>query len=350
MSTKKSVTSTILIILLLLNLSEPVSCIEPVTTIIGGLSAFVISAAVGGYEFLKCRMYECCNRLWINNTVPVLRQNLTDKLFGQHLVIDTVTKHVSAHIRNPNPAKALVLSFHGWTGTGKNYVSKIISENIYAKGMKSSYVHLIPGDREFPHEDMVETYKDRLQGWIEGNITRCPHSVFIIDEIDKVPRKLLDVIKPYIEYYEDISGTIYRHATFIFISNTGGNAINNYVIDHWRLGGTREEIQLKDLETIVTSAAYSAESGLFHSELISKSLVTAFIPFLPLERRHVKQCIMVDLVNKGFLRSYDSRELNSALINAIADQLNYYPAEAKLFSTTGCKRVSEKVDFIMEDI
>ena len=36
--------------------------------------------------------------------------------------------------------KPLVMSFHGWTGSGKNYVSKFIAESLFAKGMRSKFV------------------------------------------------------------------------------------------------------------------------------------------------------------------------------------------------------------------
>ena len=45
-------------------------------------------------------------------------------LFGQPLVTQVVTRTLRSHIRKSSPSKALVLSFHGWTGGGKNYVAK----------------------------------------------------------------------------------------------------------------------------------------------------------------------------------------------------------------------------------
>jgi chromosomal replication initiation ATPase DnaA len=47
-----------------------------------------------------------------------------------------------AHLSNDDPSKALALSFHGGTGTGKNHVSKIIANHIYKEGMKSKFVHM----------------------------------------------------------------------------------------------------------------------------------------------------------------------------------------------------------------
>lgn len=91
-----------------------------------------------------------------------LASRLESQLYGQHLAVSTVAKHVSAHMRNPNPTKALGLSFQGWTGTGKNYVSQILAKHIYKKGMQSKYVHLISATREFPHAGKLQQYKVSL--------------------------------------------------------------------------------------------------------------------------------------------------------------------------------------------
>jgi hypothetical protein len=36
-------------------------------------------------------------------------------------------------------------------------------------------------------------------------------------------------------------------------------------------------------------------------------------------------------------------------VTEIADQLQYYPGEGQIFSTTGCKRVPEKTVYVMEE-
>lgn len=83
--------------------------------------------------------------------------------------------------------------------------------------------------------------------------------------------------------------------------------------------------------------------GLWHSELIQKHLITAFVPFLPLERKHVKMCIENVLVLKNITATTD-------LVNKVADELQYSPGRTGLFSTSGCKRVEEKVDFVVFDV
>jgi hypothetical protein len=59
--------------------------------------------------------------------------------------------------------------------------------------------------------------QDQLRLWIESNIAICAQSMFIFDEVDKLPAKLLDVIKPYIDYYEHLAGVNYRKSIFIFL-------------------------------------------------------------------------------------------------------------------------------------
>ena len=88
-----------------------------------------------------------------------LEHDLATLLHGQHLVSDTVIRSIRGHLRNPNPSKALVLSFHGWTGCGKNFVSKIIANNLFRLGMNSNFVHLYVSSYHFPHADSIELYR-----------------------------------------------------------------------------------------------------------------------------------------------------------------------------------------------
>lgn len=92
---------------------------------------------------------------------PALQKDLDNKLFGQHLAKKVILNAVSGFLSNPKPKKPLTLSLHGWTGTGKNFVSKIIAENIYEGGLNSDYVHLFVATLHFPHASNLTLYKAR---------------------------------------------------------------------------------------------------------------------------------------------------------------------------------------------
>lgn len=68
------------------------------------------------------------------------------------------------------------------------------------------------------------------------------------------------------------------------------------------------------------------------SALIEHNLLGTFIPFLPLERQHVKQCILSSV----------TRKYTEDQIDKVANEFSYYPDGLELYAKTGCTGVSEK--------
>lgn len=99
----------------------------------------------------------CCNEYYIPQDFDGLRYSLKTRVYGQPLVEEAVDALV-AHWSH-EPKKALTLSFHGWPGGGKNYVSSFIADHLYYKGSKSQFVHHFNGRLHFPREDMILNYK-----------------------------------------------------------------------------------------------------------------------------------------------------------------------------------------------
>lgn len=68
-----------------------------------------------------------------------------------------------------------------------------------------------------------------------------------------------------------------------------------------------------------------------------------------MEKKHIRECIK-DVLLARYSKEFDAREkIPEELINEIAAELNYFPEDTGLFSVTGCKRVPEKVDYVMID-
>ena len=80
-----------------------------------------------------------------------LERDFADLLHAQHLVHRPVVGAIQSHLADPDPPKALVLSFHGPTGVGKNFVSNIIADNLFERKRGSEFVHVIIGPHHFPH-------------------------------------------------------------------------------------------------------------------------------------------------------------------------------------------------------
>ena len=76
----------------------------------------------------------------------------------------------------------------------------------------------------------------------------CKESLFIFDEIDKMPPGVLDALKPFMDFHDSVDGVDFRKAIFILLSNTGGREITRRTMDFWKEGRRRESINYFDLE------------------------------------------------------------------------------------------------------
>ncbi|KAF7217569.1 torsin family 1 [Nothobranchius furzeri] len=325
--------------LLLLLCSGMAEALEPISTTIAVSMAAALTGFLASYQNLFYYFHECCRPEWISLNKTGLKVDLDTKLFGQHLASRVVLKAVSGFMTNENPKKPLVLSLHGWTGTGKNFISKLIAENIYKEGMHSSYVHVFTSTLHFPHPSQIDAYKAQLQQWIKGNVTNCERSMFIFDEMDKMHPGLIDSIKPYLEYYDKIDGVSYRKSIFVFLSNAGGESIVQTALEFWKAGRSREDLELKDLETSLSLSVFNNNnSGFFRTNLIDKSLIDFFVPFLPLEYLHVVQCAMAEMKARRL-------EPDRDVADKVARDLVYFPKSERVFSVKGCKTIESKLDY-----
>lgn len=140
--------------------------VEPLTVGAGVMAA----VGVGTYYLSpKCVLCECCSEAetyfshrWINTddtSLARLKRDLEEKLYGQPFASTIIYKAISRHVKDNNPVKPLVLSFHGWTGSGKNYAASFIAKNLYRNGLDSKFVHLIIGTDRFIDSSKVDVYK-----------------------------------------------------------------------------------------------------------------------------------------------------------------------------------------------
>ncbi|XP_054837887.1 torsin-3A [Eublepharis macularius] len=290
-----------------------------------------------------CSFGKCCvtGDCRVTNNITGLEQDLNRRLHGQHLAKDVVLKAVQGFLETPQPEKALALSFHGWSGTGKNFVARIIAEHLYQDGLKSECVKVFISLFHFPHPKYVDLYKAQLAKQISETVQLCHQSLFIFDEVEKLHDGLLDAIKPYMDHYDSVDTVDYRRSIFLFLSNTGGNIINEVALDFWRSGHAREEITLEYLERYLrTELLDSTDEGSAHNSLLEENLIDFLVPFLPLEFRHVKLCARDAFLARGL-------QVTEEALDEVAGMMVFVPKEEKLFSAQGCKSVSQRINYFL---
>ncbi|XP_037348516.1 prosalusin isoform X2 [Talpa occidentalis] len=250
-----------------------------------------------------------------------LECDLAQHLAGQHLARALVVKALKAFVQDPAPTKPLVLSLHGWKGTGKSYVSSLMAHYLFRGGLHS------------PQKD--------LKSWVQGNLTACGRSLFLFDEMDELAPGLMEVLRPFLGPSWVVYGTNYRKAIFIFISNTGGEQINRVVLEAWRSRREREDIRLQELEPLISQAVLdNPNHGFWRSGIMEEHLLDALVPFLPLQRHHVRHCVLNELAQLDL-------EPRDEVIQAVLDSTTFFPEEEQLFSSNGCKMVASRIAFFL---
>uniref|UniRef100_A0A2K5IDA3 Torsin-3A n=1 Tax=Colobus angolensis palliatus TaxID=336983 RepID=A0A2K5IDA3_COLAP len=178
-----------------------------------------------------------------------LEWDLNVRLHGQHLVRQLVLRTVRGYLETPQPDKALALSFHGWSGTGKNFVARMLVENLYRDGLMSDCVRMFIATFHFPHRKYVDLYKEQLMGQIRETQQLCHQTLFIFDEAEKLHPGLLEVLGPHLERRAPEGHRAkFAWTIFLFLSNLRGDIINEVVLKLLKAGWSREEITMEHLE------------------------------------------------------------------------------------------------------
>ncbi|TNN71720.1 Torsin-2A [Liparis tanakae] len=304
------------------------------------LCLHLCSPVCGVFQKLYCSISDNCECDFKPN-IRDLEWDLYKNVYGQHLAQDIVSEEVARFLQNKSPERPLVLSFHGSSGTGKTLVSSILGNHLYGSAMSSPFVHTFVPALHFPSPDRVQQYREELKRWVLGNLTQCARSVFLFEEMEKMPPGVIDILEPFLGPSHVVFRTNYRKAIYVFIGTTGEEVILREVLESRQAGLDREEIQWADFQDAIAQAAYnSSASGFFRSSVISQKLVSRFVPFLPLSRRHVERCAHSQLCQRGSCGRGD-------VVESVGGDMTYDPVPGHYFSTTGCKAVPAKINLFL---
>jgi len=70
--------------------------------------------------------------------------------FGQHIASEIILSALKGNSRRSiSNKKPLLMSFHGWTGCGKNFISDLIANHMFgSKNIQKLRYHVIHGPRD----------------------------------------------------------------------------------------------------------------------------------------------------------------------------------------------------------
>ena len=265
--------------------------------------------------------------------VDHMREHFAQNVFGQHIateLVSVVTQQIKNQMTNSTNNTHTVLSFHGWTGVGKNHITNLMSRLFLPSRVKT---YLTP--IHFPHESMDSYYELNIPVWVKGNISNCVMNIFVFDELDKASEAVIRGIRQTLLSLA-ISKEDKKWTLFILLSNSRASDINNFVFAQLEKGRNRDELTHDELMTVLLDDTGKSS---WYGQLYKEKLIHTIVPFLPLSKSHIHQCIKRDLMGKGKVPYVE-------LLENVVQELPFYKpfANSELYSTTGCKRVSDKVD------
>lgn len=124
--------------------------------------------------------------------------------------------------------------------------------------------------------------------------------MFVFDEVEKMPSGVFESITSLLDYHTHVDGVDFRKAIFIFLTNAGGDRIARKLNDIMENDGKyRDATKLEDFHEIAEVAAYNVDGGLKDASVIKSGLIDVFLPFLPLERNHIKDCVRAEFKKIG---------------------------------------------------
>lgn len=329
---------SLLLLLIVLNF-YPAHAFDPTL----GVATVVGISAIGSYVY-KNYIYSCQWNDRLEFGSFDLRYNLTHKLHGQPLVVNRLYPAIIRHINTKRPAKPLVLSFHGPTGTGKNYASRILADAITVRPSQFeviSCINLCPCADPCPAERVI-TCVQKLQERIRVSLGSCGRTIFVFDEVENLPPGIIDGIRSFLDYAPDSKENEHRYSIFIFLTNIGASSIMEIAYDAYLRGEHRHEISVKKLETALTDASFNERSGFMRSKLILKDYIDMMIPFFPLEKDHITKCI------KDYLKLCYNKVPSGKFIDTILAEVRWVPPDGQVYARSGCKKMENKVDVFID--
>ncbi|KAG7670931.1 hypothetical protein Ndes2437A_g04565 [Nannochloris sp. 'desiccata'] len=263
---------------------------------LGWAAAVAIAAAVGSILSGTSQ--------FVPNACDHLDTYLTSRIVGQDLALRQISDAICDHLAQPNPRKPLVLSIHGPPGVGKSLFHQEAARALYntnpnpdlrCPGPDCGGYKVLFG-LDFSADDR-EAQHAALRSALDDHMRYSPESFLILEEYDKLDCTMRGFFRHILE-----GGTIgnYSLAKSIVVleSNTGYTSLHRML----EQAGSRErispEVAQKELKDLVFERWQQQGCEERSDTMKMVGLVDFFLPFFPLERKHVHELFELRLKEK----------------------------------------------------
>ena len=205
------------------------------------LSDFFSRGAVQRYAGFQA-MADCLRKLDAALTAPApdlyraLKSELQNRVLGQEAAVEAASFKLRGHVCKRNPLRPLSLIFYGPTGVGKSELGKAVAPALNRCLGEERFRPVWTELNTFTQAHSVYRLTGAPPGYVGYDdapvleaVRRCPHTVFMFDELDKAHPEVLKVFMSILDEgrcaarREDEHGNReldFRRCVFLFTTNT----------------------------------------------------------------------------------------------------------------------------------
>lgn len=249
--------------------------------------------------------------------LKLLSSELKTNLFGQELAVTTIANVLEEFQVTVEQLTVLVLL--GGSGTGKTWTNHLIGNSLPEHANQAT-LHLGPWSSS---QEIERAFK---------SLECCRWNFFFIEDSDYADNQQIETVLDWAVYVNQNISCSHRKIVVILTSNYGQKEFAELLLQERENSGTRWTMNLVNLQ----EAASKLTSPLINA-FAQRRLHFTPVPYLPLEKMQLEQCIRQDLMFKKKSASVD-------VINKITQHFQFVPPQKKYFVTSGCKTVSTFVN------
>jgi len=287
-----------------------------------------------------------------------LERHLAAHLAGQELAAQELTLAVCDHIAPwRSPAKPLVVSLHGPVGVGKTLFHRLLAEALYNRTQADGVLceresAACPGYRVVFGTNYAATEQEAqvaaLQRSLVGHLARFPEAVLVIEEFDKADCASRGLLRQLLDKgtVDAAAGPIsFARSVIVLESNEGKDHLFRLLAE----APSRAELPLETAQRVLKDVLYArwAKDGCEEEWDTQKtlSLIDVMVPFLPLERAHVRTVVAAHLRERASLGvaagEFLSLRWDSAVLDFLTDRVELEGSqEGRLHAVEGAREVS----------
>lgn len=255
---------------------------------------------------------------------------MNQELFGQSVAKATILQSIQEFSSQNYSVITLIMT--GWLGSGKTFATNLIQshfpnpDNVHVFTVP---LHFADGTRNFHFLDDLSLHISRS----------CGHSLVIFDDIDGGSPSTIEQVEKFILTLKNSQLSSRSNGTLVLItSNVGGQTLNQMT-----LALMREDIALRESLDLYTMTQAIRDNGYVIPTLDTlqdQGIPVKVIPFLPLTREHVRQCVEKEIARKGYPSTLQD-------IEKILGEMRFFTDDFPVLSKSGCKTVANKVNLFL---